>query len=117
MSVESNLYDTLRNYSSLSALVSTRIYPMVAAEGSALPLVVYAKVEVEPFNTLDNTVALTRNRFSVQAWALTRDDAETVIDRCRDALAASYVPIEARDAQFNEEVGLHGATIEFDIWA
>jgi hypothetical protein len=116
MSAESTVYDTLKNYAPLAAEVGLRIFPEVAAQGSDLPLVVYSKTQTEDFNALTGARMLTRNRFQVSGWDLTRDRAEQMIDLVVAALAASGVPVEGRSTAFDEDVGLHGASVEFDTW-
>lgn len=118
MSVESDLYDTLRLYAPLSALVALRIYPEAIAQDDALPAVVYSKTDSEAITLLDGTVALTRNRMAVQAFSRTRDEADTVIGHVIAALAARTppVPVESRIGGFDDTVGLHAASAEFDIW-
>ena len=116
MSAESDVYDWLRNNAPLAAEVGTRIYPEVIAQGETLPAMVYSKVQTEDFNSLLGERLMTRNRFMVQAWSNTRDEAESVLSLAVAALLAVGVPVEGRASDFNEDVGLHGASVEFDTW-
>jgi len=119
MSAEAVIYGYLSGYAPLTdaGAVGARIYPDVIAQGEPLPAVVYSKPETEDFTTLDGTLALTRNHFVVQAWAMTRAEAESILDLCVAALAAQNIPIDGRGSTFDEEVGLHAAALEFDYWA
>jgi Protein of unknown function (DUF3168) len=117
VSAESTIYGILSGYGPLTSLVGTRIYPEVIAQGEDLPAVVYSKTDSEVYNQLLGTAGITRHRFTVQSWSLTRDEAENVLDKAADALAAQVIPIESRAATFDTEVGLHAAALEFDYWA
>jgi hypothetical protein len=116
MSAETTLYGILTGYSALTALVGNRIYPDVIAQGEALPALIYRKMGSDPYATLDGVVGITSYRFAVAAWAMKKDDAENVCDKVVAALAASVIPIEARMGDFDTEVGLFGAIVEFDMW-
>lgn len=116
MSAESTINGYLSGYAPLVADVGTRIYPEVIAQDAPLPVVVYNKLEGEVFNDLEGNHMIGRYRFSVQAWHRTKDSAEAVLDKCIAALAANKIPIETRTATFDEEIGLHGAVLEFDYW-
>lgn len=43
MSLETSIYSVLTGESSISALVSTRVYPVTAPDGADFPLIIYQK--------------------------------------------------------------------------
>lgn len=55
MALDTALYSRLSGNTGVAALVGTRIYPNVATEGSAFPLIVYAIVSAVPSHLLDGT--------------------------------------------------------------
>lgn len=105
----------LSTWAPLEALVADRITADVAREGTLLPLVVYTVTDQESINALDNS-GIRQCRVSVQAWANQRSEVEGVLDECVAAFAAQGVPLEARNGFFDEESGLHGGSVEFDLW-
>lgn len=117
MSLESTVLGYLAGYAPLTALVGTNVFPDVAAQGAALPIVTYSKVETEDINGLDGTRLMTRARFRVESWHGTKDVAEDVADKVVAALAANTTPTEGRQSTFDTDEGLFGASVEFDIWA
>lgn len=116
MSVETTLYGILSGHAALTALVGNRIYPDVIAQGEALPALIYRKMGADMFPTLDGVVGIASYRMAVSCWAHKKDDAENVCDKVIAALAASVIPVESRMGDFDTEVGLFGATVEFDMW-
>ena len=59
------IYNILANDSDVSALVSTRIFPNVAAQKTAFPFIVYQTTGVDPNDTKDGVSTLDGNSLMV----------------------------------------------------
>jgi hypothetical protein len=88
MSVEAVLFSVLSNDVPVKAVVAARIYPVLAAEGAADPLITYAKEGVQPFDSLAAPAVLQGHRMTVISWASTHDDAVALAAKVRTALEA-----------------------------
>ena len=80
-----HFYDELSNNLSVSALVGTRIYPMIRARGEVLPALVYTVISASPIATLSNS-GYADDIFSVSCDDLTYGGAQTLADTVALAL-------------------------------
>jgi len=93
MSVITDLYSVLNTDAGVMALVGTgsspqqsRIYPMIAPESAALPLIEYSTVSEIPISTIAGVDDMDRHRIQMSCHAATFDDAETLADAVFAAL-------------------------------
>lgn len=74
--------------STLSALVSTRVFPLSRLQGSALPAVTYQRISGAPLYADDGEAGLTEARLQVDTWAETYSAAKTAARAVIDRLSA-----------------------------
>lgn len=87
MSIESLLYTRLTTHAGLSALVSTRVYPIVLPQGCTLPAVAYERIATPPrVSAMGSDPGIAEPRFQVAAFATTFDGARAVGLQVRLAL-------------------------------
>lgn len=106
----------------LSPLVSGRVYPDIAPTNAALPRIVYQQVGGDAPTYIDDTVPSLRNaRMQLVAWAISRDQATTLMLAIESALiratALQARPIGALTAIHEPGAGLYGARQDFSTWA
>lgn len=91
MSIETELFTKLTT--ALAAQVSTRVYPLTAPEGAALPLITYECAQRNTFHTLDGVgnTALTRIRIGVHA--LSYATAKSIATAMKTALSGWTYPL------------------------
>ncbi|HEV2378716.1 MAG TPA: DUF3168 domain-containing protein [Terriglobia bacterium] len=88
MSVETGLVRILTTNSGVSALVATRIYPVLAVEGTPFPCLVYQRISTaRDANSMDNAAELPRARFQFSCLASNFTDAVALEVAVRTALA------------------------------
>lgn len=79
MSVALNVvYYQLSNYGSLTGMVSTRIYPNVAEQGAAYPLIVFSGVGRFESPTQDDDSAIDTHRVQVDLFAIDTASASAI---------------------------------------
>jgi hypothetical protein len=120
MSLESDLYAQLSGSAGLTALVSDRIWPSYAADGTATPYVVYSPIFDGAIYFLEGTSDETRARVQIDCYAEDPDTAAAV------ALAViAAIPQTGdihRAAHFNQDLGIEPGTrlyrrlLEFSIF-
>ena len=88
-----NVYAILNPVAAIQALVGTgaspqqsRIYPGIAPESAALPLVELHVITDEPMRTLDGVGNSHNNTVQISCHALTFDGAKALADAIHDAL-------------------------------
>lgn len=114
MSAESDLYTALSGWPGLAAVVGNRIYPDAIPENQALPAVVYVRASTAPTRTIGGLLVCEDIRFSLTAWAKSREAAAAVADQISAALEAAGNPAADRSGGYDEQVGLFAASIETD---
>jgi hypothetical protein len=81
------IYNILANDSDTSGTVSTRIYPDALPQNATIPAIVYWRVSGSSTNTIDGSVSgIARGRFTVESYAIKREDANLLSEYVRLAL-------------------------------
>jgi hypothetical protein len=80
------IYSILTNDSDVSALIGTRVYPQVAAQGAAFPFVVYVLQDNTPSDTKSGVSTLDEIRYDIVAVAETYSQLTDLTEKIRTAL-------------------------------
>lgn len=88
MSIEADIYSSLTAHAGLSALIGTRLYPVLLPQNPTYPAVTYQRVSTPRAQAINGTVASAGPRFQFAAWASTYSSAVSVAAQVRAALIA-----------------------------
>jgi hypothetical protein len=91
MSIQSDIV------TALSGVAGGRIYPQIAPEGAAYPLVNYRIINKSPIVTIDGVVHATDYQVVFECWAKNYASALTVADSVRAAIHASGLDFSVID--------------------
>lgn len=80
------IYTILTENAGVSAVVGTRVYPQVAAQGAAFPFVVYVLQDNTPSDTKSGVSTLDEIRYDIVAAAETYTALSSLTERIRLAL-------------------------------
>jgi len=81
------IYNILATDSDTLATVGTRIYPDALPQDATLPAIVYWRVSGSTTNTINGSVGeVARGRFTVESYAVKREDANLLSEFARLAL-------------------------------
>ena len=80
------IYSILTSDSDVSAIVGTRVYPQIAAQGAAFPFVVYLINDITPSDTKSGVSTLDEVRYEVLAVSETYAEAADLNEKVRTAL-------------------------------
>src|SRR3972149_5680654 len=69
MALGEEIYTLLTNDSPVAAIVSTRIYPLIAPQDAAVPFIVYQRISGNPVNEMAGYASLENPRYQVDAYA------------------------------------------------
>lgn len=131
MSIHSGLYAFLTADAGVSALVGTRVYPLVIPdqvfdEATKRPCLVYGRQTVDPRKTFCETIALRRSTFAVDCYAKTMAVAQSLALAVKSALVdyrgamddvtVSDVSLETETDLMDLEPGLFRVALSFAIW-
>ena len=86
MSIQSALYEHLKDDSAISTIVGSKVYPLVASDDDSPPYITFQLITRGHEHDLGAASGLARTRMQVNCWQSTPTLAETLADTVRDAL-------------------------------
>ncbi len=90
MALNTQIFDRLRNSTSITAYTSTRVYPVMMPQGvAAFPALLYTRVSADGIYSLSGYSGKQRVRYSVDSIAKSHDEARALADAAHTVLAAS----------------------------
>lgn len=102
--------------SGVTALVGSRVSPVMRDQSETLPCVTLTLASVAPLNHLDGAPTLDANLVQVDSWAETYTQARDVANACRAALEAANVVMNGEFDNYEPEVTEYRVTQEFSVW-
>jgi hypothetical protein len=123
MTVEEAVVARLGASPGVTALVATRIYPMLMPQTAPLPAVTYQRISTERVQGLRGSLGLIDPRVQVDSWAETYGTAKRVAEQVRLALDGYTTPgglfsMILAERDLLEEDGLrHRVSQDYSIWA
>lgn len=124
--IEQALYSRLTDFAGLTALVGSRIYPLVRRQGSALPALTYQKISAirEHLMVADANVVVAR--MQVDCWDASAMGVKNVAEQVRLALqdysgteatvVIQRIFIENEIDDWNPSTEIYRVTYDFLIW-
>ncbi len=88
MAIEADLFAALTGHAGLSALVGSRVYPLILPQNPTYPAVTYQRISTPMAQVVTGAVAAASTRFQVNVWANTYSSAVNVAAQIRAALLA-----------------------------
>ena len=120
MSLESKIYTALSGSTTLTALVSSNIYPEHRMQADALPAVVFNRVSGFRVNSLSGYSNLENADVEVTAYARAVDTRRAVGDALIGAMtSATGLTILLTDSPsdfFDDEVQVYERNFTFSVW-
>jgi len=113
MSTETEVYAALSGDAGVTALVSTRIYPDVRPQDSAVPCVVYVRSGTQVIQSIHGPVLATIPQIDVTAISATRAECEAVSNAVLTALVAAGFNYSDRAAEYVPDADAFVSTLFF----
>jgi hypothetical protein len=104
----------------VTALVGTRISPLIRTQDSTLPAITMLRVAVLPQNNLLSNGNLDQTRMQIDSWGATSADVRSVSNAVRSAMeAAGILMMNELPEQFEEDPmpGVFRIIQEFTVWS
>lgn len=86
MTVEADIFSRLSGYTTLAALISTRVYPSLIPQNATYPAVSYRRVSSERPPVMGDDTGIVRARFQFDAWAQSYSGMIAVKELVREAM-------------------------------
>ena len=121
MTIEALIYTRLSGYSGLTALIGTRIYPLVVSELSAYPAVTVQTISnPEREHCMGRDAVISRPRIQITAWADTYPEVVNVITQVVLALRRysttgiqdTFLIAEPYDLDYEDEAKKYGRAVD-----
>lgn len=127
-SVGEAIYSILAADVTVNGLVGTKIYPQVAPQSAALPMVVYEREESETYPVMGGTAGKQQTWWTVWNHAATYAGANALASAVHSALvnhegviAGLYIDViymeSMTDAQYEPELNEYCAEVRVRIWS
>lgn len=131
MSVEEGLYSLLSNDEAASALVGSRIFPLIAPQADSLPYITYQEISGIRQHVLAGPVGMVCSRFQINCWGQVYEDCDAVATAVRkllDGYAGTAGGTVVHKAKLDSEIDLQelvegasqserrGKALDFIIW-
>ena len=116
--LEEQIFAALTQGSPTPTSAASRVYPVLAAEGTPLPRITYQRVSTEPQNSLAGHALIDRVQVQFDCWASTPLGAARLAREVREALAnATFKPtFTSQYDGFEAESRLYRHTLEMSCW-
>lgn len=88
MTIETKVVTRLTGYTAITAVVGTRIFPVIVRSDTVLPCITYRRLSGERDYTLAGSLGWAAVRISLTAWAADYATARGLADDMRKALDA-----------------------------
>lgn len=117
--LEKRIYAVLTGYTGVSALVGTRVYPLVLPQKCTFPAISYLRVSGGQQMNLSGYSRLEAPRIQVDAWAESYGQAKDLAAAIRAALLSAtdfkVSDISDRDL-FEDSSALFRVSTDFTVW-
>lgn len=124
--IEKALVNRLNNYSGLTALVGSRVYPLVAPNNVMRPYIVYQKISGPQVHTMGQDPGLQYPRFQFSCWGETYSSVKAVGAQVKAALSdysgtllgvvIQRIIFENILDSYEADTGLFGCRLDFLVW-
>ncbi len=105
--IEAAIVSALINEATISAIVSARVYPMTAPQGTALPYIVYQQISAVRDHTMDGPSGYTDSRYQLTCWAVSYKLGKQLFEAVRkffDGFHATVINRPIQYVQFENEL-------------
>lgn len=118
MSTPAIVYTTLNGYSDLTDLVSTRIFPHPAPQGTTRPYVTYTTIGNTPANVMAGAGSASQDQriMQVDVWADDYPGVQAAAAEAKNAMQQSFYLVSERDG-YEQQTEAHRVSLDFSVWA
>lgn len=117
--IESELYSALTADTTISAVTSSRIYPIVMPQDVTLPAITYERISGQPVNGLAGYLGMDNARIMINIWATRYDTAKELAEDVHDCLnkirTFRAILVNHMDG-FDVDTGLYIVSQDYSCW-
>lgn len=117
--IETEIYSALSADTTISAVTSARIYPVIMPQNVTFPALTYERIGGQPVNGLDGYLGMDNARIMINAWATRYDEAkelaEDVHDRMNKIRTFRALLVNHLDG-YDQDAGLYIVSQDYSCW-
>ena len=117
--LETLVYSTLTGNSSVAAIVSTRVYPLILPQGCDLPAITYERISTEYISTLSGFAGMERVRMQIdvlaESYSAAKSLSASVITAMDRSLLFKCLVDSCQDTVADVD-GIYMSSIDFLVW-
>lgn len=105
--IETAIFKSLTEESSISDIMGTRLYSLVAPQDATLPYMTYQQISGDRDHVLSGPTGFTKNRFQFNCWATTYGGAKRLFEALRifwDGFSGTVLNREIQCSQMENEL-------------
>lgn len=117
--IEEALYSHLSTSTTLMALVSDRIYPIMMPQDPELPAITYQRISNSPVNSMGGHGGLDNPKIQIDCWATSYSAAKALGDKLRKtiATATAFNSVQLNDQDLYEDgTEIYRVSMDFSCW-
>jgi len=116
MSIESDLYTRLKDDSGVSALVGTRIYPLMAPQNVINPYITYQVINDNSNQCIGGSVYQNDTRFQIDCWSTKYSEVKAI----KEAVLSSLIGFKSSNSinnmdDYESDTKLYRQIIDFKL--
>lgn len=117
--VEEDVYSVFSGSTAITAIVGSRIYPIIAPPESEYPMITYSRVAAWRSDHLGGRGNLERVTIEVSGWAATYREAKELGAYIDEAMAASTMTCTRASMmeEYIPDAAIFRVAQDYDIWA
>lgn len=126
MSLEDAVYSRLTTFAGLSALVSTRVYPLHLPQKPTYPCIAYRRAATDSEPLLSTDTDILKAKFEIASFSKAYDSSVSVGDQIRQAFQR-FKGVESSitildtilidlDQSFEADYEIYETALTFEIW-
>ena len=123
---ETAIYSILSNDSTLTAIIGTKLFPVVAEQGAANPLVVFSIISERPTNAMGVDINPVESTIQISCYSDTGAQALSIKDAVKNALqryqgtsggvVVQDIFYENQRADYDGELKEHRRDLDFRVY-
>jgi len=117
--LEPKIYTLLSGDALISALVSTRIYPVILPQNVTLPAITYSRISGGQINSFSGYSNLENPRIQIDVWGVTYASVQALAALVHTAMdgATTFGALLESDMDFYEDDTLiYRVSMDFSVW-
>lgn len=117
--IETELYAALTSDTTVFAVTSARIYPLIMPQNPTFPAITYERISGQKVNGLDGYLGMDNAHIMLNIWATRYDTAKELAEDVHDCMnkVTAFRALLINDMDgYDQSVGLYVVSQDYSCW-